>query len=250
MEHSIGVGAIIGLITATSIYVWQSKSFTQTQKTILLICIVFAPLQWLGIIVFSIYNKMQLENSPEKIAEKKSEAVKIKLDSTIENLKDLKEKGILSEEEYKQKTKKLESEKAEQDLKNSTEYKQLKSLLDSGVLTKDEFESKINLLKTLDDNKKTTNEKEKIKAVDFKSKEQEINEFKYEISVWQKLTNFDKELGKYYTYEIISPSSKMNGFEYCETVSTSQFFVKNENKMYYSAEELIFDKFNIKVILK
>ena len=98
--------------------------------------------------------------------------------------------------------------------------------------------------------KKTTNEKEKIKAVDLKRKEQEINEFKYEISVWQKLTNFDKELGKYYTYEIISPSSKMNGFEYCETVSTSQFFVKNENKMYYSAEELIFDKFNIKVILK
>ena len=92
--------------------------------------------------------------------------------------------------------------------------------------------------------RKNANEKEKIKAVDLKSKEQEINEFKYEISVWQKLTNFDKDLGKYYTYEIISPSSKMKGFEYCETVSTSQFFVKNENKMYYSAEELIFDKFN------
>lgn len=147
MEHSIGVGAIIGLITATSIYVWQSKSFTQTQKTILLICIVFAPLQWIGIIVFSIYNKMQLENSPEKVEEKKSEAVKIKLYSTIENLKDLKEKGILSYEEYKQKTKKIKAEKAKQDLKNSTEYKQLKSLLDSGVLTKEEFESKLGLLK-------------------------------------------------------------------------------------------------------
>lgn len=147
MEHSIGVGAIIGLITATSIYVWQSKSFTQTQKTILLICIVFAPLQWLGIIVFFIYNKMQLENSPERVAEKKSEAVKIKLNSTIENLKDLKEKGILSEDEYKQKTQKIKAEKAEQDLKNSTEYKQLKSLLDSGVLTNEEFESKVDLLK-------------------------------------------------------------------------------------------------------
>lgn len=147
MEHNIGVGAIIGLITATSIYVWQSKSFTQTQKTILLICIVFAPLQWLGIIVFSIYNKMQLENSPERVAEKKSEAVKIKLNSTIENLKDLKEKGILSEDEYKQKTQKIKAEKAEQDLKNSTEYRQLKSLLDSGVLTNEEFESKVDLLK-------------------------------------------------------------------------------------------------------
>jgi Fe2+ or Zn2+ uptake regulation protein len=41
----------------------------------------------------------------------------------------------------------MKAEKAEQDLKNSTEYKQLKSLLDSGVLTKDEFESKVDLLK-------------------------------------------------------------------------------------------------------
>lgn len=167
MEHSIGVGAIIGLITATSIYVWQSKSFTQTQKTILLICIVFAPLQWLGIIVFSIYNKMQLENSPEKITEKKSEATKIKLDSTIENLKDLKEKGILSEDEYKQKTQKLEAEKAEQDLKNSTEYKQLKSLLDSGVLTKDEFESKILILSSNYKWKNSKNYKTKMNSFEY-----------------------------------------------------------------------------------
>lgn len=71
---------------------------------------------------------------------------KTKLDSTIDNLKDLKQKGILTEEEYLQKVGKLEAEKTEQDLKNSTEYKQLKSLLDSGVLTKDEFESKVKLL--------------------------------------------------------------------------------------------------------
>ena len=81
---------------------------------------------------------------------------KTKLDSTIENLKDLKEKGILSEEEYKQKIQKIESEKAEQDLKSSTEYKQLKSLLDSGVLTKDEFEDKINLLKQKEKTSGTT----------------------------------------------------------------------------------------------
>jgi len=150
MEHNIGVGILVGLITTTSIYIWQSESFTKTQKVILLMCIIFPPLQWVGIFILKYYNKVKLENSPERVAEKKSEAVKIKLDSTIENLKDLKEKGILSEEEYKQKTQKLESEKAEQDLKNSTEYKQLKSLLDSGVLTKEEFEVKTERLKNLE----------------------------------------------------------------------------------------------------
>lgn len=71
----------------------------------------FCSLQWLGILIFSTYNKMKLENTPEKIIEKKTEEVKLKLDTTIENLKDLKQKGILTEEEYKQKVEKLEAEK-------------------------------------------------------------------------------------------------------------------------------------------
>ena len=146
MEHNIGVGIIVGLITTTSIYIWQSESFTKTQKVILLMCIIFPPLQWIGIFILKYYNKVKLENSPERVAEKKSEAVKIKLDSTIENLKDLKEKGILTDEEYSQKVQKLESEKYEQDLKNSAEYKQLKSLFDSGVLTNEEFDNKIDFL--------------------------------------------------------------------------------------------------------
>jgi hypothetical protein len=69
------------------------------------------------------------------------------IDSALFNLNDLKQKGILSDEEYKSKIGKIESEKAEQDLKNSTEYKQLKNLLDSGILTRQEFDNKISLLK-------------------------------------------------------------------------------------------------------
>ena len=64
----------------------------------------------------------------------------------IDNLKDLKEKGILTEEEYNQKANKIEAEKAEQKLKSSTEYKQLKSLLDSGILSQEEFGKKVVLL--------------------------------------------------------------------------------------------------------
>ena len=143
MEHNIGVGAIVGLATASSFYIYKSEKFSSVQKTILLICVIFPPAQWLGILIVLAYNNFIENNSVEKIAEIKNENKINTLNSQVESLKDLKEKGILTNEEYNQKVEKIEAEKAEQDLKNSTEYKQLKSLLDSGVLTKEEFESKI-----------------------------------------------------------------------------------------------------------
>ena len=106
MERSIGVGLIIGLVIATSIYVKESASFTKLQKTILLICIVFPPIQWIGILFFTIYNKIQSNNSSERISQKRNELAKKELDSSLINLKELKQKGILSEEEYKHKIKK------------------------------------------------------------------------------------------------------------------------------------------------
>lgn len=146
MERSIGVGAIIGLVIATSVYVKESDNFSKLQKTILLICIVFPPLQWLGIIIISIYNKILSEKSSERVAERQSFKVKEKLNSTIENLKDLKQKEILSEEEYIEKIEKIENEIFKESILNSKEYHQLKSLCDSGVLSKDEFEEKSKLL--------------------------------------------------------------------------------------------------------
>lgn len=164
MMEDMLVGGMVGLLTATSIYVWRSKSFSKTQKTLLLICIIFAPLQWLGIIAFSIYNKIQFKNSPERISEKKSRETKIKLDTTIESLKNLKQKGILTEQEYMLKLEKIKLEKANEELKKSTVYIQLKNLLDSGILTKEEFENKINEISIIykgkyktDSNKKTEN---------------------------------------------------------------------------------------------
>ena len=67
MEHSIGVGAIIGLTFASSIYVWNNNRFSSTQKTLLLICIIFPPAQWLGILLVSIYNS-NVENNTSSSA--------------------------------------------------------------------------------------------------------------------------------------------------------------------------------------
>ena len=151
MEHNIGVGVIVGLATAYSFYSYKSEKFSSVQKTILLICVIFPPAQWLGILIVLAYNNFIENNSVEKITERKIENKINTLNSQVKSLKDLKEKGILTNEEYNQKVEKLKVEKAEQDLKNSTEYRQLKSLLDSGVLTKEEFENKINLLKGFSD---------------------------------------------------------------------------------------------------
>lgn len=140
MDKNIGVGTIVGLITASSIYIWNSNSFSKEQKTFLLICFIFPPAQWLGILIVLIYNSNKEKNTVEYKTESK-------LDLTIHNLKDLKEKGILTIEEYDIKIKKIKLEKEEFNIKNSIEYKQLNNLLDSGILTKNEYEDKILLLK-------------------------------------------------------------------------------------------------------
>lgn len=80
MNDSIGIGAIGGLTFASSVYVWNSESFSSQQKTVLLICVIFPPAQWLGIIITLIYNNIKVENSTEKIAERKVEIDKKNLD--------------------------------------------------------------------------------------------------------------------------------------------------------------------------
>lgn len=146
MENNIGVGIIVGLSVATSLYVWNSDSFTKSQKIGLVCCIIFPPLQWIAILLVLAYNKHQSENTTEAKIIKQNVESKQNLDSAKNNLTELKEKGIITEEEFNSKVEKIESQKTEFDIKNSTEYKQLKNLLDSGILTKEEFESKIKLI--------------------------------------------------------------------------------------------------------
>ena len=154
MEHNAGVGLIVGLIVASTIYVYNSKKLKKSQKLFLYLCVLFAPLQWLLIFVFLAYNNDIKNNTSEKIEERTAQRNITKIDLTIQNLFDLKCKGVLTDEEYKQKIEKLEFEKNYQNLKNSLDYKQLKSLLDSNVLTIKEFEDKVEKLKTL--NNKTS----------------------------------------------------------------------------------------------
>ena len=71
----------------------------------------------------------------------------IKPTSKIESLNNLKEKGILTEEEYMEKAKIVNQEIAEKKLKETEEYKQLQNLLNSQLLTQEEFDNKIDILR-------------------------------------------------------------------------------------------------------
>lgn len=148
MENNIAVGVIIGLVTASSLYVWNSKSFTKVQKTFLLILLVFPPLQWVSILLVLAYNKFQIENSLESESLRKVSQTKNKLELAKESLQDLKESGIIDTREYNEKVEKIEDQIYKNNLLNTNEYKQLKYLFDSDILTKEEFDGKIELLKS------------------------------------------------------------------------------------------------------
>ncbi|MFV8327627.1 SHOCT domain-containing protein [Flavobacterium sp. ZS1P14] len=187
MENNPLVGAIVGLVAVSSIYIWQSHKFNKLQKTLLLLCFVFPPLQWVMIFIVIYYNEHKAENTPEKTSVKTLVEAKTKLNTSIDNLKYLKEKGILTQEEYISKVEKIETEKTEQELKNSIEYIQLKSLFDSNILTKEEFDNKV---KTLIEKKSLTN----IERNDSSDSEfilnTDLDEEKYIPKVIEKKNNF------------------------------------------------------------
>lgn len=92
----------------------------------------------------------------QKAIEKKSVSQQESFNVKINSLKQLKEKGILTDQEYESKTKKLEEDNLTKSLENYEEYKQLEALYEDGILTKEEFESKVEILKNKINTKEET----------------------------------------------------------------------------------------------
>jgi hypothetical protein len=148
MDTNIGVGLIIGLLAATTIYVYNSSKFNNAQKVVLYLCIIFPPAQWVLILIFLLFDYLKNQKSPEVKTQKESVKQRQSTDDKLQTLKDLHNKGILTDNEYYEKSAKLKTEKLQSDLKQTDEYKKLKSLYDDGILTKDEFDKKVNLIIT------------------------------------------------------------------------------------------------------
>lgn len=147
MDENILIGAIVGGVTASSIYVYQSDKFNKAQKAFLLVCFIFPPLQWVSILILLGLNNYKKQNSQEAIKEKQIIKETNSFDDKIKSLKELKEKEILTEEEYNVKIKNLEDLKFESELRLSKDYQKLKSLFDDGILSEDEFKTKSTTLK-------------------------------------------------------------------------------------------------------
>lgn len=147
MEHNIGVGLIIGAAIGTSLYVLNSKSFNKTQKTFLLICIIFPPLQWISILVLLGYQSFQNNTSNQGIEKSRVRKSIYKNQAQLEKLKSLRKNGILTEEEYQQKVKSINNSRIEAEFRVSEDYIKLKSLFDEGILTEQEFQNKIRIAK-------------------------------------------------------------------------------------------------------
>lgn len=160
MDSNPLVAVIVGLVTASSIYVWKSDEFNKTQKTFILFCLIFPPLQWIMILVAKYYNNLAYKKSKEFKKEVLNYNEEKKIDNSKTTLQELKDSGIITEEEYKTKVEKIDIQKTELAILNSKEYSQLKSLLDSKILTEEEFENKVKLITIVD--KAQTNLEEEI----------------------------------------------------------------------------------------
>src|SRR5690606_6074240 len=103
MDKRIGVGLIVGLTIGTTLFVVNYDKFTKTQKIVLFLFIIFPPLQWVSIILLLIYNHFKYKISKEGKEEKKATDEINKNVTQFRNLKELKDNGVLTKEEYDQK---------------------------------------------------------------------------------------------------------------------------------------------------
>lgn len=143
MDNRIIMGMLVGLIGsltfATTNYVRKSHKFNKTLKWILTFLAVIPPVQWVIILLVLFFKSFDTFNSESENKLRTSKA-------SINDLIDLKNKGFISENEFKQKVEKLEADKIDLKIKQSDEYRKLKGLLESKVLTEEEFNSKVRML--------------------------------------------------------------------------------------------------------
>jgi hypothetical protein len=114
----------------------------------------------MAICIWLVYSGAK-DNSKTKVPNRNNKNVTNPNYDKSSTLKELKDKGILTEQEYEVKIKKLIEDDLEKSLEDYNEYKQLKSLYNDGILTKDEFENKVEFLKNkIRSNKEDRNKNE------------------------------------------------------------------------------------------
>lgn len=147
MDKNIGIGFIIGLLITSTLYIYNSNKFNSYQKGFLYFCILFPPLQWVSIVIILIFNKLKLNSSVDGIATSKTKLKFKEYNIQLQNLKELENRGIITENEFNEKSNDIKKLRIESKLKLSPDFKKLKELFDSDILTEDEFNNKVQILR-------------------------------------------------------------------------------------------------------
>jgi hypothetical protein len=137
MENNIGIGILIAITFTSTVFVINTEYYTKNQKIILYFLFLFPPAQWVLGLILLLWN-----NSNNKTEGFKA----FKISSQINDLKYLKFKGMLTEEEYEDKLSIIIQKEEAKKLTKSAEYKLLKQLRDDNILTEIEFKEKLKLL--------------------------------------------------------------------------------------------------------
>lgn len=103
-----------------------------------------------AIYLYKLYEKEVYNLNPKYYFKLNNSHEKISNLSKIKSLKNLNNKGILSDLEYENKIKEIKDEIINENIQETEEYKQLLNLLNSGLLSKEEFDLKIKLLKEIE----------------------------------------------------------------------------------------------------
>ncbi|NGZ90404.1 SHOCT domain-containing protein [Psychroflexus maritimus] len=144
MEVGIALNIILSLwIIPTYLGKKRKIGFTWS----LVACVFLTPI--LGVIITLLSPKLP-EYKKESIRKRKElksinnrfKEELLNYENKLDDLKDLKDKGILTQDEFNQKSAKLKADKTKKEVEQTAEYKKLKDLYDDGILTKEEFESK------------------------------------------------------------------------------------------------------------
>lgn len=143
----IGIGIIIGLTFVSTTLILKTKIFTPLQKIFLTFCFVFPPAQWVFALLIYLFNKYNSSfNSKLSFQKTTQNIVSKSIDEQKESLLFLKEKGVLTENEYQEKISIIKNKSILEKVYSSTEYKNLKKVYDSELLTKEHFDSKVDAL--------------------------------------------------------------------------------------------------------
>jgi hypothetical protein len=169
----------------------------------------------IAICIWLVYSGAKDDSKTKVLQKEKNKVTNPNYDKSLA-LKQLKDKGILTEQEYEEKLKKLVEDDLEKSLEGYNEYKQLKSLYNDGILTKDEFESKVEYLKKI--------LKDKLRSNAEESNENEPSEGLILVTDTDLNYGFTDIFGK----EVIETK-----FEYAENFSEGLALVRLNNKFGY-----------------